>query len=99
MRRSAEAAGFTTLGLRDPRVPDSEWQAAVQAAGVPSAQALPVLQPPAPVEAFGALNHFPIALLRCGERVHPAPILGVMPDAAFVQVLRQRLAQLEKMAR
>ena len=94
MRRSAEVAGFATVSMRDPRVADDEWRAAVQAAGVPMARDLPPLQTPAPTEALGALNHFPIAVLRCGDRIHPWPILGVMPDAAFVQVLKARLAQL-----
>ncbi|MEO9150259.1 MAG: hypothetical protein ABI212_12960 [Burkholderiaceae bacterium] len=94
MRRGAKAAGFSVVTFRDPRVEDGEWQAAVEAAGVPAARGLLPLRNPALIEAFGGLNHFPIALLTCGDRTHPWPILGVMPDATFVEVLRQRLEQL-----
>ena len=98
MRRSAEAAGFAVVSLRDPRVSNSEWWAAVRAAGVPSARDLPPLRLPAPVAAFGALNHFPVAVLQCGEVTHPWPIQGVMPDPAFVGVLKHRLQQLRDWA-
>ncbi len=94
MRRAAQAAGFATVSLRDPRVGAREWQAAAHIAGLPAALRLQRLQTPALVRQFGALNHFPAALVQSGQRLHPWPVLGVMPDAAFVSVLRQRLHQL-----
>ena len=94
MRRAAQAAGFATVSLRDPRIGVREWQAATRAAGVPAALRLRRLQSPALIDQFGALNHFPIALVQSGQRRHPWPVLGVMSDAAFVSVLRQRLRQL-----
>lgn len=94
MLRSAQAAGFAAVSLRDARVDDDEWQAAVRAAGVPAALQLPRLQAPALIESFGPLNHFPTAVVQQGMRVHPWPILGVMPDAVFADLLEQRLKQL-----
>ncbi len=94
MRHGAEVAGFSVVTMRDPRVGDDEWQAAVQTADLPAARDLLPLRSPALIKAFGPLNHFPVALVACGDRIHPWPVLGVMPEAAFVAVLRQRLGQL-----
>ena len=94
MRDAAQAAGFTAVTLRDPRVGEREWRDAVRAARVPAALHLHRLQAPAPAGSFGALNHFPIALVGSGDRLNPRPVLGVMPDAAFVSVLASRLRQL-----
>lgn len=94
MRQAAEDAGFEVRAERDPRVPDAEWQAAVQALGLAELAGAPVLDEPT-AAALGLLHHAPSSLVeRCGRR-HPWPVLGVMPDAAWRALLRQRLAALE----
>lgn len=89
MRRVAEAAGFAVSALRDPRVPDAEWQAAVRALDLAELARAAVLDEPT-ARALGVLHHAPSSIVeRCGVR-HPWPILGVMPDAAWRDLLRQR---------
>lgn len=94
MRRAAEGAGFEVRAERDPRVPPAEWRAAVQALGLAELAEAPALDEPT-AAALGLLHHAPSSVVeRCGVR-HPWPILGVMPDAAWQALLRQRLAALE----
>ncbi|HMN20597.1 MAG TPA: hypothetical protein PKA16_04305 [Ottowia sp.] len=94
MRRAAEDAGFRVSALRDPRVPDEEWQAAVRAVDLPELADAPLLDEPTG-RALGLLHHAPSSMVeRCGTR-HPWPILGVMPDAAWLGLLRQRAGTLK----
>ena len=89
MRDAAIAEGFQVVATRDPRVPDAEWRAAVQAAGLHELAAVPSIDAEAAARC-GLLNHFPSSLvIRCG-RTHPWPILGVMPERAWRSVLAQR---------
>lgn len=94
LARVARAAGFAVRAWRDPRVPQDEWLAAVQAMGHEALRHAPPL-PEAQARALGLLNHAPSsAVLRCGQ-AHPWPILGVMPDAAWRQLLLARAEALE----
>lgn len=93
MKAAAESAGFLVIGLRDPRVPDDEWAAAVQAAGQPELIQLPKIDETY-AATLGALNHAPASLVTCCGKTHPWPILGVMPTATWLTVLRARVAQL-----
>lgn len=89
MRQAASDAGFEVLAMRDPRVPDAEWQAAVRALGLAELSEIPVLQEDLAVR-LGVLHHAPSSIVtRCGIR-HPWPILGVMPDSQWTYLLRQR---------
>lgn len=96
MRRSAEAAGFTVVTFRDPRVGDEEWQAALHHLGLAATTAAPRL-PGTVLARIGVQNHFPSSVVRLGRHLHPWPVLGVMPDAAFVALLKARLRQLREM--
>ncbi|MBK6868510.1 MAG: hypothetical protein IPG98_11520 [Burkholderiales bacterium] len=95
MAASARAAGFQVSAWRDPRVPEAEWQAAVGVAELPELRTAPIL-PMELAKACGVLNHAPATVLaRCGHG-HPWPILGVMPDAAWLQLLDARRIDLEQ---
>lgn len=89
MKVAAEQAGFNVQTLRDPRVPLPEWQAAVSVADVPALEALPAADS-AWAARWGLLNHSPSALVSRCDQTHPWPVLGVMPDAAWLSVLEQR---------
>ncbi|WP_423456104.1 hypothetical protein [Ottowia sp. VDI28] len=94
MKRAAEAVGFKVVGVRDPRVPPSEWAEATEAAGEPDLLHTPAIEQDQ-AAALGALNHSPASLvIRCGK-AHPWPVLGVMPDGPWLAVLRAREAQLK----
>lgn len=95
LRDAAAKAGFTVVSLRDPAVSDAEWTAAAKAAHLADALKLPQFSASAMLEA-GPLNHFPTSYVYLADRVHPWPILGVMPDAVWVALLLDRLAQLRE---
>jgi len=89
MRDAATAEGFQVIASRDPRVPLPEWDAAVVASGRADLTTAPAVDADAAARC-GLFNHFPSALVgRCGQ-VHSWPVLGVMPDAAWLEVLRRR---------
>lgn len=93
MKNLAERAGFKVVTVRDPRVPAAEWKQAVQAAGQDELRHAPAIDE-SDAAALGLLNHSPATLVvRCG-RVHPWPILGVMPDNHWSSVLKARTQQL-----
>ena len=95
MAASARVAGFPVVAWRDPRVPEAEWQAAIDAAELPELRAAPALALDV-AAACQMLNHAPATVVaRCG-RGHPWPILGVMPDVAWLQLLDARRADLEQ---
>lgn len=94
MAAMAHQDGWRVQAFRDPGVPDDEWLAATELGDLRSWRTLPVMDLVAG-QACGMLNHAPTALVaRCG-RVHPWPIWGVMPDAAWRHVLASRRADLE----
>jgi hypothetical protein len=90
----AQAGGFAGHGGRDPRVPEAEWHSAVMAAGLSELAAWPAARL-AGWPGTQVRNHWPAAWVRWRGRTHPWPILGVMPDAAWLQLLRQRLEDLQ----
>lgn len=93
MKKVAEEAGYQVTGLRDPRVPLSEWMDAVQASEDMELTQMPAIDQDQ-AAAWGVLNHIPASVVtRCGK-THPWPILGVMPNAAWLDVLHSRTAQL-----
>lgn len=94
MKAAAQSAGFLVIGLRDPRVPDGEWAQAVLTSGQPELMHLPKIDE-AYAARLGALNHAPASLVTYCGKTHPWPILGVMPSAAWLTVLRARAEQLE----
>lgn len=95
MKRVAERAGFIVLAARDSRVPGQEWSAAVSARGLFELRDVPVLDEQMGMD-VGLLHHAPSSLVvRCGVW-HPWPILGVMPDQTWVELLRHRAAQLRE---
>lgn len=94
LRNQAQAAGFDVHGVRDPQVPEAEWQSAVTAAGLFELAAWP----PARLDDWPGIqvrNHWPMAWVRWQGRTHPWPILGVMPDVSWLQLLRERLEDLQ----
>lgn len=93
MKRAAGAAGFEVRAVRDPRVPTSEWQAAVLTANQPDLSCIAVLDEVRAVE-MGVLHHAPSSVVSWCGRFHPWPIQGVMPDTFWVDLLRQRQGQL-----
>jgi hypothetical protein len=95
MRAVAVNEGFCVIPARDPRVPQAEWQQAVERAGLLELVAAPLLtRLDVPSALF--LNHAPTSQVwRCGH-AHPWPIFGVMTDTGWRQVLRARLADLER---
>ena len=97
MRRLAENAGFAMRPFRDPRVTDEEWARAIHAVGLTElsdADAMPADYS----SKYGLLNHAPATLVwRCGQ-AHPWPILGVMPDTPWIEVLRARASWLKEQA-
>lgn len=96
MRNVAENAGFKVMGVRDPRISTEEWVGAVQAAAVPDLMQAPVMDQSQAAE-LGVLNHAPASLVvRCG-RAHPWPVLGVMPNEAWLSLLQVREMDLKKM--
>jgi len=95
MKRVAKRAGFIVLAARDSRVPSQEWAAAVSARDLFELRDVPVLDEQMGID-LGLLHHAPSSLVvRCGVW-HPWPILGVMPDQAWVELLRHRAAQLRE---
>ncbi len=91
----ARQAGFDVVAYRDPRVPVTEWQAAVGSRGMADMLERPALDAET-AAACGMLNHAPAALVaRCGH-THPWPILGVMPSEAWRHVLQSRSDDLER---
>jgi hypothetical protein len=95
MRAIARDEGFCVVPARDPRVPQGEWQQAVDRAGLPELRTAPSLADlDVPQALF--LNHAPTSQVwRCGQ-AHPWPIFGVMTDAGWRRSLRARLADLER---
>lgn len=94
LRDQAQAAGMDVHGMRDPLVPEAEWHAAVMAAGLPELAAWPAANMTG-WPGTQARNHWPMAWVRWQGRTHPWPILGVMPDTAWVQLLRERQEDLQ----
>lgn len=94
MAAVAREAGFQVASFRDPRVPEAEWQDAVAAAGLPELRQTPPLDLEAG-QACQVLNHAPATIVaRCG-RAHAWPILGVMPDQMWLDLLNSRRAALK----
>ncbi|QTD44403.1 hypothetical protein [Ottowia testudinis] len=92
----ARRAGFQVIVFRDASVPPNEWHAATGVIGSDEwRDALPLN--PEIAEGCRLLNHSPTVLvMRCGQ-IHPWPIWGVMPDAAWQHVLKARRADLERL--
>ena len=94
MASVAQQAGWRVMAFRDPQVPDAEWQAATVAGDLQTWRGMPAMDLSV-AQACRMLNHAPtVVLSRCG-RVHPWPVWGVMPDAAWAHVLAARRADLE----
>ncbi len=89
MRDAAVQAGFQVHLWRDPRVSEPEWRAAWSRQGWADWPQPPHL-PLSDAAACPLLNHSPaFVLARCGQ-LHPWPLWGVMPTAAWLQVLHAR---------
>lgn len=88
MRLAAEAEGLVVLAWRSPAVPEAEWRSAVARAGWVRDASEPV--PDACMVWLGRPNHFPYSQVVRQGVVHPWPIWGVLPDAAWVESLRCR---------
>lgn len=95
MLQSAQQAGFDVRTMRDPRVPAPEWVAATRSAGLPELGCVPAIDMQQAIE-LRTLHHAPTSIVAHCGRLHPWPILGVMPDLAWVDLLQQRLAQLSE---
>lgn len=95
MLQTAQQAGFDVHPMRDPRVPVPEWLAATHRAGLPELDCVPALDRQQAID-LGTLHHAPTSIVAHCGRLHPWPILGVMPDSAWLDLLQQRLAQLKK---
>lgn len=97
MRKVAQRAGFRVVPLRDPRVGLAEWQAAVDVVQQPALACIPALDARS-ARRLGLLHHAPSSLVAACAQLHPWPILGVMPDTTWRQLLQQRLSWLEEHA-
>jgi hypothetical protein len=95
MRAVAVDEGFCVIPARDPRVPESEWQQAVERASLPELLQAPSLADLGVPQAL-FFNHAPTSQVwRCGH-AHPWPVFGVMTNAGWRRSLRARLADLEQ---
>lgn len=91
MRAAAVNDGFEVVAWRLPAVPGPEWRDAAARARWSTSDTANVSETPAACEAWLARpNHFPYSLVIEHGRVHPSPIWGVLPDAAWVESLRLR---------
>lgn len=88
MQATAEAEGFEVIAWRSPLVPEAEWRSAVRQAGWARDASRPV--PAACMAWLGRPNHFPYSRVIGTEGMHPWPIWGVLPEAAWVESLRCR---------
>lgn len=93
MRAAAVLAGFDVDMRLDPRVPVSEWVSAARALGDAELEHLPIIGV-AEAATLSLLNHAPAASVALDGRAHPWPILGVMPNGAWVSLLEARLQAL-----
>jgi hypothetical protein len=94
MRAVAVAEGFCVIPARDPRVPQAEWQQAVNRADLPELRDAPSLADLGVPQAF-FFTPPPISQVCLCGRGHSWPLFGVMTDSGWRRSLRARLADLE----
>lgn len=95
MRSGAERAGYRVDTRLDPRVPVSEWRSAALAQGEAELENLPFIDL-VDAAALDLLNHAPAASVAWDGRSHPWPILGIMPNQAWLSLLEARLQALRR---
>ena len=94
MASQARRLGFSVHAYRDPRVPEAEWQEAVHALQRRDLACTPALELADALQ-LKLLHHAPSSAVAWCDRWHDWPILGVMPDASWPQLLNHRLEQLK----
>jgi hypothetical protein len=96
MRAAAVSDGFDVVTWRLPTLPEQEWRDAVVKAQWPASDIASVAVAPKECGPWlGQPNHFPYSLVVERGHVHPSPIWGVLPDAAWVDSLQQRRRELK----
>ncbi len=91
MRAAALDEGFDVVAWRSPALPEREWQGAVVKAQWSASDIARVARTPAVCSTWlGMPNHFPYSVVVERGLVHPSPIWGVLPDAAWIESLRLR---------
>ncbi len=95
LRMVAAREGFEVQAVRSPDVPQREWDDAVERSAWSSDDRVAVRSAPAACHSWlRSLNHFPHGVVMHGPQTHPWPILGVMPDQAWIDSLAFRRAAL-----
>jgi len=97
LRQTAEALGYQVLSWKDPRVPESEWRAALASPASTTTDPDALLAMPARCQSLWRnVNHSPTSFVLLGSQIHPWPVWGVMPDEAWREALLFRLLALQR---
>lgn len=97
-KAAADAKGLQFVSLVDGRLPTSEWKAALARLERLSPLSAEVLAVSAPLCApqlvsHLAYRHFPTGFLILQGQVHPAPLVGAMPQGFWSEALRLRMGE------
>lgn len=91
MKAAAEGAHFQVLAWKDPRVTASEWDDALAVSGLDRVDRQRLHDQPALCHSlWNRVDHLPFSQVFLGSSVHAWPILGVMPDTAWLDSLELR---------
>ena len=95
MQTVAESEGFDVVVWRARTVSEHEWDDAGTRARWRTSDIARVSAEPAACGAWiGSPNHYPYSAVMVRGRVHPWPIWGVLPDAAWIESLQFRRSAL-----
>lgn len=102
-KAAADERGLRFIPLADGRIPRPEWQAALQRAETLSHSSAKALSPsvalcsPMLVSRL-AYRHSPTGFLVWQGKVHPAPLVGTMPQAFWSEAIRLRMNDWQRSA-
>lgn len=97
MRAAAEAEGFDAVAWWAPDLADDEGAVAAEQAGWSAHEIAHLVRvPDACTGSLGHANHYPYSRVLYRGRLHAWPILGVMPNQAWVDSLHWRLRSLQQ---
>jgi hypothetical protein len=99
MRRAAVSEGFDVIAWWSPLLSEGEGAAAALNAGWHASEIVSVVPAPeACADLVARPNHFPYGVVVDQGRAHAWPILGVMPDDAWIESLLWRQRALRQVA-
>jgi hypothetical protein len=93
-KRAAEQSGAHFIAALDPRVPQLEAQAALNAASAEISAALTASKPLCTDAFEHALDHAPTLFVSAQQRLHVHRIIGVMPQHEWRAAISLRLHEL-----